>query len=126
LPFRCLQEKDEWQSLLAKFDEMKTSPIPSEDATESELPSTGVTLYAAEELDALQRMEGEVLQRLTMQVDGVCTLLGNVEDLLLRANDVAQEAQRHQHSRRFKAFHHMNSPARLIKAIVQAPVSGFE
>lgn len=126
LPFCCLQEKDEWESLLAKVDEMKTSPIPSEEATESELASTSVTLYAAEELDALQRMESEVLQRLTMQVDGVCTLLGNVEDLLLRANDVAQEAQRHQHSRRFKAFQHMNSPARLIKAIVQAPVSGFE
>lgn len=105
---------------------MKTSSIPCEETTENEITSTSATLYAAEELGALQKMENEVLQRLTMQVDGVCTLLGNVEDLLQRANIVAQEAQRHQHSQRFKAFQHMNSPARLIKAIVQAPVSGFE
>jgi len=93
-----------------------------EEAAEGGQAST----VAAEDIGLLRDANYNVSHRLTLQVDSVCQLVGNIEDLLDRTNEATREVQKQYHSQRFKAFPHFNSPARLIKAIVSTPKDGGE
>lgn len=113
------KEESEWHDLLSKVEELDLGTSALED---QEGGQEGASVeYAREEIAALRALQHDVHRQMTAQVDGVCMLVGNIEDLIDRANRTAQEVQIQNHQRRFRAFKHMNSPARLIKAIIQAP-----
>lgn len=111
-----LQEEKEWNDLLSKVDSLDLeAPVYPKDGPEN--PSTSVDM-AAEEIQELQALKESIQKQLTMQVEGVSLVVGNIEDLIEQANEKAALAQKKYHNERFKAFPHVNSPARLIKAIV--------
>lgn len=111
-----LQEEKEWNDLLSKVDSLDLeAPVYLEKGGEN--PSTSVNM-AAEEIQELQALKDSIQKQVTMQVEGVSLVVGNIEDLIEQANEKATLAQKRYHSERFKAFPHVNSPARLIKAIV--------
>lgn len=102
--------------MLSKVDSLDLeAPIYPKGGAEN--PSTSVVM-AAEEIQELQALKESIQKQLTMQVEGVSLVVGNIEDLIEQANEKAAIAQKKYHSERFKAFPHVNSPARLIKAIV--------
>ena len=89
------------------------------EAEEGDEPSTApAENYAAEEIAAVRALEQDIHRKITMQVDGVCTLVGNIEDLIDRANQTAQEVHVQHHKKRFEKFPHVDSPKFLIKKIM--------
>ena len=111
------QEEKEWAELLSKVETLEVNPPEAEPADAE--PSTS---QVAEDLARIQAFEADAARRLIFQVDGVCLVVGEMEDLVDRAHETAQEAQIKVHNERFKAFPHMNSPAKLIRALVRPPV----
>lgn len=74
---------------------------------------------ASEEIRELKELKESLQKQASLQVEAVSLIVGNIEDLIEKANDKANEAQQKYHSERLKAFPHINSPAKLIKAIVR-------
>ena len=74
--------------------------------------------YAAAEIAALKAIQQDVHRKITMQVDGVCTLVGNIEDLIDRANQTAQDVHVQHRKKRFENFPHIDSPKFLIKKLM--------
>ena len=74
--------------------------------------------YAGEEIAALRALRQDMHRKVTMQVDGVCMLVGNIEDLIDRANLIAQEVHMEHHKKRFERFPHVDSPKFLIKKLL--------
>eukprot|EP00890_Picochlorum_soloecismus_P003675 jgi/Picsp_1/4308/NSC_01816-R1_hypothetical protein CHLREDRAFT_144129 [Chlamydomonas reinhardtii] len=110
------KEEKEWSDLLSKVDSLDLE-APMYPKSGAENPSTSMDM-AAEEIQELQALKDSIQKQLTMQVEGVSLVVGNIEDLIEQANEKAALAQKQYHSERFKTFPHVNSPARLIKAIV--------
>eukprot|EP00889_Picochlorum_renovo_P003486 jgi/Picre1/30516/NNA_005879.t1 len=77
------------------------------------------TDLADEEIKGLQELKASMQQQVSMQVEGVSMIVGNIEDLIEKANEKAKDAQKKLHADRAKAHPHINSPARLIKAIIR-------
>ncbi|KAI3432571.1 hypothetical protein D9Q98_004120 [Chlorella vulgaris] len=76
-------------------------------------------LEGGEELAALERLHAGLHCHLSMQVEGVCKLVGDVEEMVGRANRSAQAVQAEYHAEKFRPFPHVNSPARLIRELVR-------
>lgn len=111
-----IQEEREWHELLAKVEELD---IEDAAVAEDESASVGaVEKYAAEEIAALRALRQDVHRKVTMQVDGVCMLVGNIEDLIDRAHQTAQEVHMEHHKKIFESFPHVDSPKFLIKKIL--------
>ncbi|KAL4439014.1 hypothetical protein ABPG77_006951 [Micractinium sp. CCAP 211/92] len=72
-------------------------------------------------LAALEAVHAGIHRHLAMQVEGVCKLVGDVEELVERASRAAAAVQAEYHAEKFRAFPHVNSPARLIRELVRAP-----
>jgi hypothetical protein len=114
--FIFLQEEQDWHDLLAKVEELDIGEV-SPEAEDGDLATTG-DKYAQEELAALRALNKDVHRKITMQVDGVCTLVGNIEDLIDRANATAQEVHVQHHKKRFENFPHVDSPKFLLRKIM--------
>lgn len=115
-----LQEEDEWHELLSKIDgidlEDPLYPIPGAEESNDEKASSHL---AIKEIEDLKELNESIQKQISMQVEGVSMIVGNIEDLIEKSTEQANEAQKEYHSERFKAFPHINSPARLIKAIIR-------
>lgn len=121
-----MQEEAEWQALLAKVEALDGNAQPAEEQAEAS-PEEQPAAAPSAEVAALRQLQQEVHRSLTLQVDGVCLLVGDVEELVVRANHSAQAMQAQVHAQRFSTFLHINSPAHLIKALVRpraAPAGG--
>jgi hypothetical protein len=120
---RCLpgwlQEEEEWQALLAKVEQLDQQQLTAAGAApggghagsiaaaataadaDSAAAGEGAVEAAEEEqpcgdggeLAALQRVHGDLHRHLAMQVEGVCKLVGDVEEMVERANSSAQAVQ---------------------------------
>ena len=116
---RCLagwlQEEEEWQALLAKVEQLDQQQLTAAGAApagkhagsgaaaaaDADTAAAGEGAAEAEEqpcgdggeLAALQRVHGDLHRHLAMQVEGVCKLVGDVEEMVERANSSAQAMQ---------------------------------
>lgn len=115
------QEEAEWGALLSKVEALDVNPggAAAEGAAEEDEGDGGAAAPPSAEVAALRRLQRDVHRRLALQVDGVCLLVGDVEELVERANREAGEMQARYHAQRFQTFPHVNSPAHLIKALVR-------
>lgn len=110
------KEEQEWHDLLAKVEDLDIGEV-SPEAEDEEIAAVG-DKYAPEELAALRALNRDVHRKITMQVDGVCILVGNIEDLIDRANATAQEVHVQHHKKRFENFPHVDSPKFLLRKIM--------
>jgi len=117
LHFSSLQEEEEWEALLHKVEALELN-LPEDGKQAEGEPGTSV---AMEEIASLRQADQSLQKQLTMQVDGVCLVVGNIEDLVDRANETMREVTKQHHDQKFKSLPHFNSPARLIRAIVRQP-----
>ena len=123
------KEEEEWHELRAKVEDLEIGGAEAEaegegDQGEGAEPGSSaqaIEKYAGEEIAALKALREDVHRQITMQVDGVCTLVGNIEDLIERANQTAQDAQVQHHKKRFEPFPNVHSPKVLIRKIMEAP-----
>lgn len=120
------QEEQEWHDLLAKVQTLDIKPPSNDSEQAAHNTAAAVDSLAGEEIAALQALQHDVHRRLTLQVDAVCMLIGNMEDLIEKAQDTMHEAQTQLHAQRLKAFPHVYSPARLIRAIVRPETAAGE
>ena len=100
-----LQEEQEWQALLDKVEHLDQQQLavvagagaaPSGEAPIAALEAEAGLVAghpAVDELAALARLHAGVHRRLAMQVEGVCKLVGDVEEMVERANRGAQAVQ---------------------------------
>lgn len=115
----CLQEEREWAELLQKVDALDL------DANVPEIPkqqsSSGAVMdeLAGDEIQGLQQLHESIQKQVSTQVEGVSLIVGNIEDLIEKANKKTLDAQKVLHAERYKEYPHVNSPARLIKAIIR-------
>lgn len=113
------KEEREWSELLQKLDSIDLDanlPDTENAGMGSAAPRTDL---ADEEIKGLQELKASMQQQVSMQVEGVSMIVGNIEDLIEKANEKAKDAQKKLHTDRAKAHPHINSPARLIKAIIR-------
>ncbi len=111
------KEEQEWGELLAKVDAIDLSvEVVADEAGASGRVNTDL---AADEIRGLQQLQEAMQKQVTTQVEGVSLVIGNIEDLIEKANAKAQDAQKTLHARRYKEYQHVSSPKRLIKAIVR-------
>jgi hypothetical protein len=112
------KEEQEWSDLLAKVDSIDLSV----EVVADEGASGRVNMeLAADEIRGLQQLQESMQKQVITQVEGVSLIVGNIEDLIEKANTKAQDAQKNLHTRRYKEYPLVNSPKRLIKAIVRNP-----
>lgn len=110
-------EEQEWGALLAKVDAIDLSAeLVADEAGASGRVNTDL---AADEIRGLQQLQESMQKQVTTQVEGVSLVIGNIEDLIEKANVRTQDAQKTLHTRRYKEYQHVSSPKRLIKAIVR-------
>ena len=110
------KEEQDWGDLLAKVDAIDLSvEVVAEEAASGRVN----TELAADEILGLQQLQESMQKHVTTQVEGVSLVIGNIEDLIEKANSKAQDAQKTLHSQRYKEYQHVSSPKRLIKAIVR-------
>ncbi|KAL4452643.1 hypothetical protein ABPG75_008305 [Micractinium tetrahymenae] len=108
-------------------DEAGLSSVASEPGMYGQLADQAAQRSSSEEqeaeaaLAALEAVHVGVHRHLAMQVEGVCKLVGDVEELVERASRAAAAVQAEYHAEKFRAFPHINSPARLIRELVRAP-----
>ena len=105
------EEEKEWAELLEKMDAINIDPVRVDEPKPVRL--------AAKEIQELQELHENIQKQVSMQVEGVSLVVGNIEDLIEKANRKALDAQKNLHSKRYQAYPHVNSPARLIRAIVR-------
>jgi hypothetical protein len=106
------KEEKEWAELLEKMDGIHIDPPVQVDESQS-------VRLAEKEIKELQELHENIQKQVSMQVEGVSLVVGNIEDLIEKANRKALDAQKNLHSKRYQAYPHVNSPARLIRAIVR-------
>ncbi|GAB4818836.1 hypothetical protein N2152v2_005882 [Parachlorella kessleri] len=92
----------------------------------SETAAAGVATPGSEaaepaDIAELKKMHEDLHRHLTIQAEGLCKLVGDVEELVDRANRTAHTLQAEYHQEKFQAFPHVDSPARLIREIVKPP-----
>lgn len=116
------KEEAEWQTLLERVGALG-------DELEAEAQLIAKEVEAAEnapidppESKDLQHIRTEVHRELSMQVEGLCLLVGDVEELIQTADKSAQAMQAQYHEEKFATFPHVNSPLALIKAISRPQV----
>ena len=114
-----IQEEEEWHELMAKVDQLDIEQ--EQIAANEEDPSTSAAAekHAGQEIAALRALNKDLHCKVTMQVDAVCKLVGNIEDLIDRANQTAQDVHVRQHQKRFENFAHIDSPQVLLKKVMQ-------
>ena len=110
-----LQEEEEWQALLAEVEQLDQQQLTAAGAApegkhagsgaaaaaDADTAAAGEGAAEAEEqpcgdggeLAALQQVHGDLHRHLAMQVEGVCKLVGDVEEMVERANSSAQAMQ---------------------------------
>ncbi|KFM28382.1 hypothetical protein F751_5295 [Auxenochlorella protothecoides] len=82
-----------------------------------------LTRYAdVEAVGTLRALRAEVHAHMALQVEGLCMLTADVASLVESAGVQARAAQHEFHQERFRAFSHVDSPARLIQALTQPPL----
>ncbi|RMZ53298.1 hypothetical protein APUTEX25_004786, partial [Auxenochlorella protothecoides] len=82
-----------------------------------------LTRYAdPEAVGTLRALRAEVHAHMALQVEGLCMLTADVASLVESAGVQARAAQHEFHQERFRAFSHVDSPARLIQALTQPPL----
>jgi hypothetical protein len=115
------KEEQQWKDILAQVASVSVaehldSTTAHQEGQDVDKPSTE---YAAEEIEGLKALQQDLPRILTQQVDGLCMLLGTMEDLIDRTNATTERVRTSFHHRRFDAFPYINSPRNLIRAIVQ-------
>jgi hypothetical protein len=114
------REEAEWQALLAKVDDLDVS---DPDGDQQQREGGGAAAAEAEEphgeVTALRKLRKDVHRRLAIQVEGVCMLVGDVAELVDRANRSAKAVHADYHKEKFKTFEHVDSPAVLIGALTR-------
>ena len=134
------QEEEEWHALLVQMHELDRQELLA--PTPGAVPTTPPRELEGNELAALAQLRADLHRHLTVQVEGVCKVVGDVEELVERANCDAQAAQVRRrllginhsnaynstctdylqakyHAEKFCVFRHVDSPARLIKELVR-------
>eukprot|EP00887_Chlorella_sp_A99_P004054 scaffold11.g4054.t1 len=132
-------EEAEWQALLGKAERLPELEAGAEAAAaadqqqrqqQQEDGSAGDP--RPPEAVVLEQLHRDAHRRLAMQagrgggraasaarpVEGVCMLVGDVEELVERASRNAQAVQAGYHAHKFQPFPHVESPAHLIKLLV--------
>ena len=151
------REEAEWQELLHKAEQLDAQLAAGAEAGDPSSACKGAVDAAAQQqlpegLDALERTQRDLHRQLALQVDGLCKLVGDVEELMDCANRSAQTtqvggttppagmlapqtwsepllhptagAQAEYHKEKFRVFPHVDSPARLIRELVKpAPLA---
>ncbi len=112
---RFAEEEAEWAALLAKAEAVEAEAAgAAEEAAAAPRPPSA-------EAEALRAAGAAAHRRLATQVDAVAMLVGDCEALAERAGAATAAAAADHQRRRFGAFPHVDSPARLIRALVHAP-----
>ncbi|KAL6769442.1 hypothetical protein ACKKBG_A31035 [Auxenochlorella protothecoides x Auxenochlorella symbiontica] len=119
---RYADEEKEWHALLESVrsssgvagglipEEPEAGPAPPAPEPEPEAVGT------------LRALRAEVHAHMALQVEGLCMLTADVASLVESAGVQARAAQHEFHQERFRAFSHVDSPARLIQALTQPPL----
>jgi len=150
---RFEQEEQEWRNLLTKVKEMQgelesqaaaalehthnnnnNNNINNNDMDEDgqqQRQQEENENNAAEEVDPpeakdLRQLQADVHRELALQVEGLCMLVGDVEELADAADQSAHAMQAQYHAEKFKTFAHMDSPERLIRNILRPAAVGRE
>lgn len=112
-----MQEEREWAELLERVDSLQLD-VPDIARDEG---SGGAVIkdLAGDEIQGLEQLRDSIQKKISLQVEGVSLIVGNIEDLIEKANKKTRDAQKALHAERYKEYPHVNSPARLIKAIVR-------
>lgn len=76
------------------------------------------------EAKELRQLQADVHREVALQVEGLCMLVGDVEELADVADQSAHAMQAQYHAEKFKTFAHMDSPDRLIRDILRPTAVG--
>eukprot|EP00884_Botryococcus_braunii_P022208 jgi/Botrbrau1/8671/Bobra.0087s0024.1 len=115
------REKEEWQRLAEEHHQMaeELGLTPADAAS----PQDRMAPDAAEEALALSQDLSSARQdahrQICLQVEGLSALVEGVEELVGRAERQCGLLQAHWHRDKFRKFPHVDSPARLIRDIIQ-------
>lgn len=118
------QEEKEWHTLLESVRSssgVASSLVLSECPPEEDAALPGPT-PEPDAVGALRTLRSDVHAHMVLQVEGLSMLTADVATLVEGAGAEARAAQREFHQERFRAFSHVDSPARLIQALTQAPL----
>ena len=112
-----VQEEREWAELLQRVDtlQLDVPDIACDEGTNGDVMKN----LAGDEIQGLEELRDSIQRQVSTQVEGVSLIVGNIEDLIDKANKKTRDAQKALHAERYKEYPHVNSPARLIKAIVR-------
>ncbi|KAK9830462.1 hypothetical protein WJX72_011902 [[Myrmecia] bisecta] len=70
----------------------------------------------------LRARQEEAYRAVALQVEGLCAMVGGVEDLVSKAERHCSLMQAEYHQEKFRTFPHIDSPARLIREMVRPPL----